>query len=174
MEEQYSLSLLHTLCSFSFSQGEAESRGSLSSTAWLKCCCPLLLQLMESTWDISALAVAESHNISGLICLCTYGFTEPGAGSSSSLQPQPMADWMASRYLGNVFSCHHWPVHRARSLEQGIGNFFTQASRPQGHEVNKPSRRFISFFLRHYQEPLEETCVGTGSAPWKCIRVPPV
>lgn len=50
VEEQYSLSCPHTLCSFSLSQGKAESRHSLSSAAGLGCCCPLLLQLMESTY----------------------------------------------------------------------------------------------------------------------------
>lgn len=90
---QYSLSLLHTLCSFSLSHRKAKSRSSLSNAAWLGCYYSLLLQLMESTWGRSALAVAESHNFSELICLCTCGFTESGAGSSSSQQPQPMADW---------------------------------------------------------------------------------
>lgn len=77
-----------------------------------------------------------------------------------------MPDWMVQGYLGDVLSYSRWLVHRARSAKWGTGHFFTQASRTYDHKAKKPSRRFISSFLRHFKEPLEEeiSCVGIGSA----------
>lgn len=64
-----------------------------------------------------------------------------------------------------VLSCSHCPVHRDKSVEWGTGLFFTQTSKPCDREAKKPSRRFISFLLRRFKQPLEETgCVGIDSA----------